>query len=79
MSHKKILLVDCDSTIPNLALMRISTHHKRLGDYVTLSRLGIPAYGKPKTKVADCRGYDMAYISAIFDTTPNQFRYLQIP
>jgi len=56
--------------------MRISTHHKRLGDYVTLSRLGIPAYGKPKTKVADCRGYDMAYISAIFDTTPNNLRVL---
>lgn len=30
----KILLIDVDSKIPNLALMKISTYHKRLGDEV---------------------------------------------
>jgi len=31
-------LIDFDSTIPNLALMKISTYHKALGDKVTLSQ-----------------------------------------
>lgn len=69
MTHKNILLVDCDSVIPNLALMRVSTYHKQIGDQVTLLKLGIPVYGKPKRKFVDCNGYDKAYISAIFDTT----------
>jgi hypothetical protein len=66
----KILLVDCDSTIPNLALMRISSYYKAGGNEITLVRLGIPVYGKPKPKMVDCSGYDMAFVSAIFDTTP---------
>ncbi len=32
----KICLIDADSTIPNLALMQLSTHHKGLGDSVKL-------------------------------------------
>ena len=31
---KRILLIDVDSTIPNLALMKISTYHKTHGDNV---------------------------------------------
>ena len=31
---KKIMLMDCDSTIPNLALMKISAYHKSIGDSV---------------------------------------------
>jgi len=31
---KKILLIDIDSTIPNLALMKISAYHKSIGDDV---------------------------------------------
>lgn len=30
----KVLLVNVDSVIPNLALMKISTYHKALGDEV---------------------------------------------
>ena len=71
----KILLVDCDSTIPNLALCRISTYHKTLGNEVTLIELHIPVYGKPKAHTIDCTNYDIAYISSIFDTTP---KYLTI-
>jgi len=68
----KVLLVDCDSTIPNLALMRVSMYYKTtFGAEVTLIRLGIPVYGKPKQRTVDCGGYDLAYISAIFDTTPS--------
>lgn len=34
MSAKRVLLIDVDSTIPNLALMKISSYHKALGDQV---------------------------------------------
>jgi hypothetical protein len=73
----KILLVDCDSTIPNLALMRVSTYHKDKGDEVTLLKLGIPVYGKPKQRIVDCSGYDLAYISAIFNTTPTHLTVVE--
>jgi len=66
----RVLLVDADSTIPNLALMRLAMYYKLLGYIVVLVKLGIPVYGKPKPKVVDCSGYDMAFVSAIFDTTP---------
>lgn len=73
----KILLVDCDSTIPNLALMRLSTHFKNNGDSVTLLKLGIPVYGHPKEKTIDCSGYDKAFISSIFDTTPQHLKIIK--
>lgn len=76
MSHK-ILLVDCDSTIPNLALMRLSTYYKTAGDEVSLLKLGIPVYGKPKHKTVDCAGYDIAYVSAIFNTTPSHLTVIE--
>ncbi len=67
----KVLLVDADSTIPNLALMRVSMYYKTsIGAEITLLKLGVPVYGKPKQKTVDCTGYDLAFISAIFDTTP---------
>jgi hypothetical protein len=39
LTGKRILLVDVDSTIPNLALMKISTYYKSKGDNVTLLKL----------------------------------------
>ena len=72
----KILLVDSDSTIPNLALMRISSYHKKIGDSVSFLRLGIPVYGDPKEKVVDCSGYDKVYISSIFNSTPQHIKII---
>lgn len=40
--NKKILLLDIDSTIPNLALMKISAHHKKLGDDVSFNNTDCP-------------------------------------
>jgi len=48
---KKILLIDIDSTIPNLALMKISAYHKRIGDDVSFTNTDDP---------------DMIYASIIF-------------
>lgn len=53
-----VCLIDVDSKIPNLALMKTSTWHKSLGDTV---RLGYdPERDHP----------DLCYVSKIFDFTP---------
>ena len=40
----KILLIDADSTIPNLALMKLSAYWKRQGFVVDFLALHIPYY-----------------------------------
>jgi hypothetical protein len=47
----KVLLIDIDSKIPNLALMKLSKWHKQQGDRVFLNRCGFP---------------DITYVSCIF-------------
>jgi len=54
----KVCLLDVDSKIPNLALMRASTYHKQRGDAV---KLGYdPLFDDP----------DLCYASKVFDFTP---------
>ena len=53
-----VCLMDVDSKIPNLALMRISTYHKQRGDCVKLGYE--PLFDSP----------DLCYASKIFDYTP---------
>lgn len=69
----KILLIDVDSTIVNLALAKISTYHKQRGDDVILQRLHVPYYPtKKKAPVTiDLQGYDKAYVSSIFKGSVN--------
>lgn len=55
-------LVDVDSKIPNLALMKISAYHKTLGDQV---KMYDPLFDKP----------DLMYASKVFDFTPD-YAYL---
>lgn len=55
----KIGLYDVDSTIPNLALMRLSTFHKERGDDVTTY---LPMMGPA--------AFDKVYASAVFRDTP---------
>lgn len=55
---RHVCLIDVDSKIPNLALMRASTYHKQRGDSV---KLGYdPLFDDP----------DICYASKIFDFTP---------
>ena len=65
----KVLLVDIDSTIPNIALMRLSYYYKSLGWIVVFIRLGISIYDKPKTIEVDNSEYDLTYASTIFKGT----------
>jgi len=56
----KIGLIDIDSKIPNLALMKLSAYHKQLGHDVELTS---PLF-------ANQNGYDLIIASKIFDFTP---------
>jgi hypothetical protein len=69
----RVLLVDVDSTIPNLALMRLSGYHKAQLDHVHITRLNISYYPHRRRKrTVDVGDYDRVYVSAIFKgTLPN--------
>lgn len=54
----KILLVDCGTKLPSLALMRLSTWHKRQGDLVHLMNFGDKTFNPSE--------YDRVYVSVIF-------------
>lgn len=71
----RILLIDADSTIPNLALMKLSTHYKNNGHIVDLKRLNIPYYPSRKKihHKLDTEGYDLCFCSVIF---PESFNYI---
>ena len=63
---KKILLVDVDSKIPNIALMKLSTYHKELNDNVELKILNYDYYPHNKNYVIYTDDYDLVYVSTIF-------------
>ena len=64
----KICLVDADSVIPNLALMKISTYHKSKGNKVTLLKANLPYYPSRKKKLFKIpSGYDKVYASIVFE------------
>lgn len=67
---KRILLIDADSTIPNIALMKLSTHYKKKGYAITLKCLQIPFYPTKRKKVHtfECAEYENVYCSIIFET-----------
>jgi hypothetical protein len=61
----KVLLLQLDGKIPNIALMRISAHHKALGDEVELRHA-------PNVRSVELRYWehpDLVYASAIFERT----------
>ncbi|MGD0951511.1 MAG: hypothetical protein ABR985_03810 [Methanotrichaceae archaeon] len=68
IARKKVLCVDCDSKIPNLALLKISAFHKQQGHDVTLQRGLKIANNKEK--------YDFVYMSCIFTKNRSEARKL---
>lgn len=63
-----ILLIDADSTIPNLPLMKLATWHKKQGDFVYLVRLELPYYPSRKRAYFSAPvGFDKYYCSVIFE------------
>ena len=62
---KRVLLLQLDGKLPNIALMRIAAHHRALGDEVVLRRAGNAAAVQPELGDA----FDRVYASAIFERT----------
>lgn len=65
---KKICLVDVDSSIPNLALMKLSTFFKEKGFKTELIKLDYSGYdhNKRKKTLLDGSKYDKVFVSLIF-------------
>ncbi len=70
-SGNKILLVDADSTIPNIALMKLAAYYKQ----VDIVKCNISYYPhKRKDAIVDAAGYDKVFVSAIFFSTPSRLK-----
>jgi len=67
LTGKRIYLIDVDSKIPNLALMKISTWHKACGDNVALLRGSMVDLSTKPDKV---------YASIVFKKNRNALDYL---
>ena len=64
----KILLIDADSVIPNIPLMKLSTYHKAKNDELDFIKVGLPYYPNRKKKVyIPPFGYDRIYCSVVFE------------
>lgn len=66
--RKRILLIDVDSTILNIALAKISSYHKSLGDIVELQ--------KGQNVASRLVDYDEVYISCVFTESADAARRL---
>ncbi len=69
----KILLIDVDSKIPNIVLMKLSQHHKNNGDDVEIIKIGQSAFPNSKRKIINIDGsdFDKVYASIIFTSNKN--------
>jgi len=71
----RVLLLQLDGKNPNLALMKISAHHKRLGHEVTFQHVGNPRLIEPGL----WDNFDRVYASLIFQATrPLALRLLEV-
>lgn len=65
-----VLLIDVDSTIPNLALMKLSRYYKNLGYRIEFIKLGISFYPHKNKRVRPYvvdKKYHKVFASAIFN------------
>jgi len=63
----KVLLIDADSIIPNIALMKLSAMHKSLEDDVELVRANLPYYPNKKKIPFFAKSADKIYCSVVFE------------
>lgn len=70
LTGKRIMLIDVDSTIPNLALMKISAYHKAKGNNVKLVKLKLRRHKdgtlKEAVRIDLSQLPDMIYASIVF-------------
>lgn len=75
----KILLVDVDSTWPNMAICQLYTYHLNQGDSVTLHKMNHEGYPTNKPKEVDATGYDRVYVSVVFNYNKDKFEIIGCP
>ena len=70
----RILLIDVDSKIPNLALMKLSTYYKNLNYSIDFIKLGLSGYpNKKKQVIVDAKEYDRVHCSNVFINNRDKF------
>jgi hypothetical protein len=70
-----ILLIDADSKIPNIPLMKIATHYKCKGYNIELVKLNLPYFPNKKKKEYIIKNkYDRIYCSVIFEGNKNYIK-----
>ena len=64
----KVLLIDADSTIPNLVLMKLAGFYRSRGYKITLIKANLPYYPNKKKKefTVDTSEFDLSFCSVIF-------------
>ncbi|KKM06709.1 hypothetical protein LCGC14_1741350, partial [marine sediment metagenome] len=63
-----IHLIDADSVIPNLALMKLSTYYKILGHNVILTQLKLPYYPNKRKRIYTIpTGYNKTFCSVVYE------------
>lgn len=62
-----VLLIDADSTIPNIPLMKLSAWHKAIGDDVELVRANLPYFPNRKKIPFIPKSADKTYCSVVFE------------
>lgn len=73
----RVLLIQCDGCMPNIALMRLAAHHRSQGDFVYLQQMRRPDSGLVERGLFD--DWDRVYASLIFTKSqPIARRLLQV-
>lgn len=75
-----ILLIDVDSKIPNIPIMKLSTYHKNNNDNIEFKQLNIQYYPSRKNKIQYIKteNYDIVYCSIVFNNTLKYLRFSNI-
>lgn len=63
----KVLLIDADSVIPNIALMKLSAWHKSLGDDVELVKANLSYFPNRRKKPFIPKNAEKTYCSIVFE------------
>ena len=72
----KILLIDVDSKIPNLALMKLSRYYKEKGYLVELKKIGYSYYPHDKTCMVLVDEYNKVFVSTIFKINVGRISFI---
>lgn len=73
MDNEKVCLIDADSSIPNLALMKISAFFKKKKFKIDLIKIGYSGYSHHKRKkvIFDGSEYDKIFVSVLYPLNKN--------